>query len=175
MAGLIDTLRSRWLTWAIHGGLWGLLALTALRWGGRTPAFRGNTGSSQPAESPAPVARLTTLFASTSFPTTMATTNSTNPFYTTYFIPAPSPAPPPPPTSRKVDFTYQGYFETEGAPPNAIVKMDENFVITTVGRMIAQNLFVAQASMQTLLLTNANAQTNLLQLNVKKEIEVPIK
>lgn len=175
MPVLRDTLRSRGLTWAVHAALWGLLALTALRLGGRTPAFRDNTGSSQPAESPAPVARLTTLFASTSFPKSMVTTNGTNPFYTTYFVPPPSPAPPPPPTTRKLDITYQGYFETQGQPANAIVKMDENFVITSVGRMIAKNLYVAQASMETLLLTNANAQTNLLRLNVKKEIEVPIK
>lgn len=169
---VMQTLRSRWLTGAIHAALWVLVGLAALKMGGRAPDFRVNTGSSEPAESPAPVARLTTLFATGSFPKSIVTTNGLNPFYTTYFVPPPSP---PPPTTRKVQLTYQGFFQTDGGLPNAVLKLDDNFVITTVGRPIATNLFVAQASMQTLVLTNLSAQTNLLELNVKKEIELPAK
>jgi hypothetical protein len=49
------------------------------------------------------------------------------------------------------------------------------FVVAVIGAPITTNLFVADASLQSLLLTNHVAQTNLLPLNVKKEIEVPIK
>jgi hypothetical protein len=44
-----------------------------------------------------------------------------------------------------------------------------------VGGRIANDLFVADAAMQTLTLTNAAAQTNVLALNTKKTVEVPVK
>jgi hypothetical protein len=43
------------------------------------------------------------------------------------------------------------------------------------GTAIASNVFVGDAGFNILTLTNLSAQTNLLPLNVKKEIEVPIK
>jgi hypothetical protein len=49
------------------------------------------------------------------------------------------------------------------------------FVAAVAGAPITTNLFVADASMQNLLLTNLNGQTNLILLNSKQQIEVPIK
>ena len=44
-----------------------------------------------------------------------------------------------------------------------------------VGQSVISNLWVAEAIFQTLTLTNSANQTNLLTLNVKKEVEVPLK
>ena len=43
-----------------------------------------------------------------------------------------------------------------------------------IGARIATNLLIAEATMQAMTLTNLAAQTNILPLNVKKELEVPI-
>ena len=44
-----------------------------------------------------------------------------------------------------------------------------------IGAKVVSNLFVAQATMQTLTLTNPAALTNILSVNTKKEIEIPIR
>jgi hypothetical protein len=41
--------------------------------------------------------------------------------------------------------------------------------------MVATNLFVLDATIQTLTLTNTCSQTNVLALNVKQIVEVPLK
>ena len=173
-SALIQLLRSRWFAWAVHAGLWLLLYLVASDFGGRAPDFRDSTASSAPAESPAPVADLGALFATARWPKPLAGTNSVEPFYTLYFVPKPSPTPPPP-TTLKLQFTYQGFYQTGDNPKNAVVKVADSFVIARVGAPLATNLFIADAAMRTLTLTNAAAQTNLLLLNVQKEIEVPLK
>ena len=104
----------------------------------------------------------------------MRDTNALNPFFTRYFVPAPTPAPPPP-TARKIDVVYQGFYQTADGPKHVIVKVAETLVIATVGAPIATNIFIAGATMQTLTLTNLAAQTNLLLLNIKKELEIPIR
>lgn len=174
-SALIQTFRSRWFALCVHLGLWVLLYLVAINVGGHAPDFRDATASSVPAESPAPVAPLGTLFATARWPKAIADTNNLNPFITRYFVPAQPPAPPPPPTTRKIEVTYQGFYQSEDGPPNAVVKIGDAFVTARAGLPIVTNLFVARASMQTLTLTNLASQTNLLQLNVKKEIEVPNK
>ena len=47
-------------------------------------------------------------------------------------------------------------------------------MVTPVGAKVVTNWFVAEATLQSLTLTNLTAQTNVLTLNAKKEIEVPI-
>ena len=56
-----------------------------------------------------------------------------------------------------------------------IVKVGDLFVAAVAGAPITTNLFVMEASMQNLMLTNFIGQTNLILLNAKQEIEVPIK
>lgn len=169
---LLQTLRSRWFALCVHAGLWVLLFLVLGKVGGHTPEFQDEIASSLPAQSPAPVAPLAALFSPASWGRALVDTNSLNPFLTRYFVPA---APPPPATTRKIEVTYQGFYETGDGPKNVVIKVGEGFVIARPGLTIATNLFVAQASMQTLTLTNLAAQTNLLLLNAKKELEVPVK
>jgi len=171
--GFIQMLKSRSLIVCVHLGLWLLLYLAARSFGGGAPVFRDSVPLSAPAQSPAPVAKLEKLFSPGIWSRTIFDTNLASPFFTKYFIPAPTP-PVPPPTTRKIEITYLGFYETAGSPKQVIVKLADKFMSSPIGGNISTNWLAAEATMTMLTLTNAAAQTNLLNLNAKKEIEVPI-
>jgi hypothetical protein len=123
-----------------------------------------------PPRSLAPVAGLDRLFSPGVWPKSLSDTNRLNPFVTRYFIP---PAPPPP-TTRTIEVTYQGFYRTGEGPKKTIFKLGDAYLVAPIGARIATNLFIAEATMQALTLTNLAAQTNILPLNAKKEIVVPI-
>jgi hypothetical protein len=101
-------------------------------------------------------------------------TNSADAFYTTYFVPPPTP-PPPAPTTRKFELTYEGYYAAAEGPKQTLVKLADTFIVAPIGGRVISNLFVSDVSFQALSLTNTTGQTNVLLLNIKKEVEVPIK
>jgi hypothetical protein len=117
---------------------------------------------------------MTSLFSPAQWLSPPGLTNLSSPFLTTHFVPVASPAPPPP-TTRKVEVTYQGFYQAGDTIKHVVVKVGDVFVAAVIGAPITTNLFVADASLQNLMLTNHVAQTNLLLLNTKNEIEVPIK
>ena len=160
---------------AVHAALWLLVYLTASSLGGKTPEFREADSFSNPTQSPAPVARLDPLFTAGPWTNSFADTNSLNPFFTRHFIPPPTPPPPAPPTTRKVEMTYQGFYQTGDSLKQAMLKVGNSFVVTPVGASVETNLFIAEATLLNLTLTNLAAQTNILSLNTQKVIEVPIK
>lgn len=174
MNSLLQAIRSRWFNAGVHVGLWCILYLALTHMGGKTPQFRVTDSSTPPAPAPVPVETMDGLFAPTQWPNALLATNLASPFYTTYFVPIPKPTPPPP-TTRKVEVTYQGYYEAGDTVKHIIVKVGDAFVAAVIGAPITTNLFVADASMQNLMLTNLSAETNLILLNAKKEIEIPIK
>ena len=147
------------------------LAVTGLN--GKRAEFHEAPSFSAPSESPAQLARLDLLFAPENRPKTLLNTNEISPFFTKHFIPAQTPTPPPP-TTRKVDATYQGFYETPDGPKHAIIKLGEAFIDTRVGTRVVTNFFVAEATFKSAILTNLAGQTNLLPINTKKEIEVPL-
>src|ERR1035437_7052796 len=163
-------LRNRWFTAGVHAGFWLLLYLAVVNLGGKVPDLRDAEGLSTPPHSPVPVAGLERLFSQGVWPKSLTDTNLLNPFVTRYFIPQA----PPPPTTRKIEVTYQGFYQTGDGPKNTIFKLGEAFMVAPIGARIATNLFIADATMQALTLTNLSAQTNILPLNAKKEIVVPI-
>lgn len=171
---LLQTVRSRWFATTVHVGLWCILYLAVTHLGGKTPEFRIGDTSTPPPPNPVPVANMESIFSTAQLPNPQSLTNLSNPFFTTHFVPVPSPVPPPP-TTRKIEVTYQGYYQAGDAVKHIIAKVGDLFVAAVVGAPITTNLFVADASMQSLLLTNHVAQTNLIPLNAKREIEVPIK
>lgn len=96
-------------------------------------------------------------------------TNSLNPFYTTYFQP---PAPKPP-TTRKVELTYQGFYRNAEGQKRAFVKIGDRLFVGPVGSNVVADLSVVDISLRTLTLRNA-AQTNTLEFNTRKELEIPV-
>jgi hypothetical protein len=166
----LQTLRSRWFVVFVHLCLWVLLCLAAAGIGGRAPEFHESDSFSAPAQSPAPVARLEQILASDVWPQWPGDTNATSAFFTRHFIPAaPLPA-----TARKFELTYQGFYQSGDNPKQTMIRLGDSFLVTPVGGRVISNLFVAEATMQTLTLTNSSAKTNVLALNQKKEVEVPL-
>jgi hypothetical protein len=165
------TLRSRWFVASVHAGLWVLLYLAVTSLGGNAPDCREADGITNPQQSPAPVAGLERLFSPSTWPKALINTNTLNPFITRYFVP---PAPPPPPTTRKIEITYQGFYQSGEDSKRTIFRLGEAYVVAPIGARVATNLFIADATMQALTLTNLAAQTNVVPLNAKKAIEVPI-
>src|ERR1039457_4403563 len=165
------TLRSRWFVMCLHVCLRILICLAATNLGGKAPHFKDADAAGTPPQSPVPVAGLERLFSPGIWPKSLIHTNRLNAFFPPYFIP---PAPPPPPTTRKIEVTYQGFYQTGDDLKRAIFKLGEAFLVAPIGARIATNLFIAEATMQAMTLTNLSAQTNILPLNTKKEIIVPI-
>ena len=158
-------LRSRWFVACVHAGMWLLLYLAITSFGGKAPNLLDADALANSPPSPAPVAGLERLFSPEIWPKSLIDTNRLNPFST--------PAPPPS-TTRKIEVTYQGFYQTGDAPKHIVFKLGEAFKVASIGARIATNLFIAEATIQALTLTNLSAQTNILPLNVKKEIVVPI-
>ena len=79
------------------------------------------------------------------------------------------------PRRWKVELTYQGYYRTGDGPRYALLRLGEKLVGIPVGGMVVTNLFVVDAALKTLTLTNTAVQTNVLTLNTKQVVEVPLK
>ncbi len=168
---ITKALRNRWFVVGVHAGLWFLLYLTLTHLGGKAPDFHEADAVANPPQSPAPVAGLERLFLPGIWPKSLVQTNLLNPFYTTHFVLPP----PPPPTTRKIDVAYQGFSQISEGIKQVGYKLDNVFKIAPIGTQIATELFIADASIQALMLTNVAAQTNIIGLNTNKEIIVPIK
>lgn len=167
--------RSRGFAIGIHVGLWVLLFLVIRNLGGKAPDLQDSASSSALIQSVVPISKVEPLFLSAEWPKPVVLTNTPGLFFTKHFIPPPTPAPPPPPTTRKVAITYQGFFQAPDAPKSAVLKIAETLVVARIGTLVETNLYVADANMQELTLTNSAAQKHLVPLNARKEIEVPIR
>jgi len=165
------TLRNRWFVVGVHAGLWLLLYLILTHLGGKAPDFQVADAAPNPLQSPAPVAGLESLFSPTVWPKSLNETNLLNSFFTRYFVPPT----PPPPTTRKIQVTYQGFYQSGAGLKQTIFKLDEAYGVAPIGARITNDLFIADATIQALTLTNQAAQSNIVFLNAKKEITIPIK
>ncbi len=183
VAKLSETLRSRWFSIGLHAGLWLLLLLAAMGsgLGGHALHFFEATANPASVTTPVPVAKLQVLFAAAGAAKPASAPTNLNLFTTAYFVPRTAPPTPPatpappPPTTWKLELTYQGFYRTGDGPKYALIRMRDKLVSIPVGGMVTTNLFVVDAAMQSLTLTNTAAQTNLLGLNARQVIEVPLK
>lgn len=183
MHQLKDTLRSRGFAVGVHAGLWLLLvaAIVGSGFGRHVPQYQEAQANPAAVFSPIPVAKLQNLFAQTNSTEFAAVSGKLDLFTTTYFVPrtpppAAPPAPaPPPPTTWKVDLAYQGFYRTGDGPKYVLLRVSDKLVSIPVGGMVVTNLFIVDAALQNLTLTNTAVQTNILALNVKQVIEVPLK
>ena len=174
---LAQLLRSPWLAALIDAGLWLLLGLAVLGLRGKAPEFHEADSLGNPAHVSPPLSKLDVLFWQQLSTRPVKDTNALNPFFTRHFIPSPTPPTPPPPapTTKSIDVSYQGFYETSDGPKHAVMKLGDAFIDSQVGSRIATNWFVAQATVQAVTLTNTTSQTNIVPLNAKKQIEVPIR
>jgi len=171
---LSETLRSRSFATVVHGGAWVLLLLILGAIGGKRPRFEEARPDPTAVTMPVPVAKMENLFTAAGRPKPPPAPGNLNPFITSHFQP-PTPPPPPTPTTRKIQLTYQGFFQTGDSPITALVRSGDALITVVVGGIVDTNLFVAGATATNLTLTNAAVQTNILVLNTKKEVEVPIR
>src|SRR5207247_7807306 len=164
---LAQILNSRWFSISVHIGLWLLVYLSATSLGGKTAEVRETDSFSTPAQSVAPVAKLDHLFSPGIWPKAIVETNSLNPFFTRHFIPPQTPTPPAP-TTRKIELTYQGFYQTADGPKQTMVRFGDSFLVAIPGAKVTANLFVADVNVQALTLTTLPRQTNILPLNAKR-------
>jgi hypothetical protein len=99
--------------------------------------------------------------------------DSQNAFATLHFKPPIVPTPPP--TTRRVELTYQGYYQSGDGPQRILMRLGKDMVSVPVGGVVVSNLWVASADFKSLSLTNSAGQTNVLAVNVKQDVEVPLK
>jgi hypothetical protein len=163
-------LRSRWFAALVHAGLWTLLVLALAALGGRAPFFTASQTPSAPPADPIPTGIIQRLFGLRPPLATLNDTNFANPFFTRHFEPPVVP----PPTTRKVELTYHGFYQTTDGPLTALVRVGDNIIPVLVGGRAVADLAIADMSVQMLTLTNAAAKTNLLPLNLKKDVDVPL-
>ncbi len=150
--------------------MWVLLYLAVTTLGGKAFDYREADATPMILQSAVPTTRLDALFSPGAWPRFSLDTNSMNPFVTRHFMPQQVV----PPTTKKIEVSYQGFYQSEDGPKHAIYKLGESFMSGAVGSKLVANVFIAEATMQMLTLTNTAAQTTVVPLNAKKEIEVPI-
>jgi len=166
--------KSRFVAGALILGLAVLLFFAVAGLGSRLPAFPSGKYPIIGSIVDAPLEQIDALQNVSSWPRLDAKQNTSNPFFTMHFQPPPPPPPPKPATSRKVDLTYQGFFETPVGGRHAFVKVGDGLVVGPAGTKVVADLMVKEMNLRTLTMTNQSAQTNLLEFNQKKTIEVPM-
>jgi hypothetical protein len=171
---------SKWFSILLLLGTLVLLTLTVFELGGQMLNRAALKRHPSPPDATILVGKIEALFSPATVAAMRLPTNGVNPFYTTYFQPPPQlpqPVPPtvPPPTTKKVQLTYQGVYQTAAGEKKAFIKVGNGLFVGPVGSNVVADLVVADIAIRTLILKNAASQTNLLQFNVSKEIEVPIK
>ncbi|MBI3851097.1 MAG: hypothetical protein HY298_12595 [Verrucomicrobia bacterium] len=171
---------SKWFSTVLLLGALVLLAVAVLNLGGQLnyrPELKRRATSPN---ATVLVGKIEALFSPATLAACRPATNSVNPFYTTYFQPPPTPPKPATPTpapspTKKILLTYQGVYQTAGGEKKAFVKVGDTLFVGPVGSNVVADLAVVDIALRTLTLKNAASQTNLLQFNVPKEVEVPNK
>ncbi len=169
---LAQRLRSRSFVYLLHAALWLLVVLTLTGLGGRTSQFSEVRARSAVPQTVVPMARFGKLFAKAAWATLPVAANALDPFFTRHFNPIHPPSPPP--TTRDIDLTYLGYLQAENGPKKTLVKLGDTLLEAPVGANLTANLFAVDAEIDSLTLTNTSGQTNLLRLNAKTTLKVPI-
>jgi len=162
--------RSLWLSLLMLAGLAALLLASATRLGGQMP--RLTPLREQPGAAPRalPDERVAQWFALPPLTRLTPGTNSMDIVYTLYFQPPP---PPPPAPSKKVELLFQGWYLASSGERLAYVKLGETLLTLTNGAKVVADHAVKEIGLRALTLTNAAGQTNVLEFDVKKALDVP--
>lgn len=151
-----------------------VVAIGDLGWSLPKPPTR--QGPLSPIEEIVPVSKIAAVFSSNAFAQVYPPTNLPSLFYTTRFIPPAVPPPPPSPkaTTRKIEVTYQGFYQVADGPKQAFIKTGDTLFVGPAGARVATAWAVQDFSLRALTLTNNVARTNILEINQKKEFEIPL-
>ena len=161
------TQRTLWFSALLLAGLIVLMVAVFSGFGGRLPplrllpAARDNGGPLLLEQS------FQGLFATSSIPSLAVPTNAINPFYTLHF------QPPPPPPTKKVQLLYVGCVVSSTGLHQAYVRLGDTLMILTNGAKVVADHTVQAIAVKSVSLTNAAGQTNVLEFNAPKALEVP--
>jgi hypothetical protein len=162
--------RRLWLSLLVVAGLAVLLLAAALRLGGGVPPLsplRERPRTMRRALPEAPVAQ---WFSVPLLTRPVVGSNIADIVYTLHFQPPP---PPPPPPTKKVELLFQGWYLASTGERRAYVKLGDALLTLTNGAKVVADHAIKDIGMRALTLTNAAGQTNVLEFNVKKGIDVP--
>jgi hypothetical protein len=169
MSPTLKSLRQeRWLVILLLAGLLALTILVVADFDTGLPEFP-RSGRHSAASALISVDELDGVLSTATFAQLLPPTNAMNPFYTTYFHPPPAK----PPTARRINLTYQGFYRTAEGEKRAFVMVGDRLFVGPVGSNVVADLVVADISLQSLTLRNASTQTNTLDFNIGKELEIP--
>jgi len=115
-------------------------------------------------------------------------TNRQNPFSTAHFAPPPpkpkpkppppkpkpkpKPQPPPPPKTKKIQLLYQGCVITSDGRKLGFVRVNEKLMVVTNGIPVAAGFAVSKITLDSLILTNRQGNTNVLQFRKPATITI---
>ena len=156
----------------VCAGLLVLLAVVFMDVGGGTTKPEALPSGQRSALELPPLEAARLLFDVESYGGLVVTTNSSNPFYTAYFVPAPPPAPPPAST-RIVSFTYLGFYETADGRRKAFLSMDGETITRRQGEAISGVLWVGTIDKQEIVLLGGALKTNVVGFKQESKIELP--
>ena len=188
-SALSRLLQSPWLGAIILVAAGVLMAVVATDLGDRLPQLPSIHYAAASSQRQFPLAKIESLLARESLAQVRLATNGTHAFFTRFFelrpvppAPAPTPAlvlaqpePTPSPTTRKAVLLYQGVYESATGQKKAFVKVERELHILTNGAKVIPDWAIADIGIRKLTLTNSSAQTNILEFNATKELEVPVK
>lgn len=169
---------SRALQVAFLIGALALLGLVASDLGGEMPNRAALKNRPNPTDVTELGRKMETLFSPDTLGAARPGTNGVSPFYTTHFQPPAPPAKTPEPvaakaTTKKIQVIFQGVYETASGEKKAFIKVGDGLKVGAAGLNVVADWAVAEITLRTLTLKSAANQTNLLEFNVPKEIEVP--
>lgn len=165
-----DLQRDRWLAWLLLACAAALLGLVVQDFGSSLPSLpRAERPGTPPPRLPS-TRQLPGSFDAARLPSLGVPTNQWNVFYTEHFRPPPVR----PPTTRQVELTYLGYMQAGDGPKQAVIRVGDRNLVCGLGSNVVASLQVGEISLRTLTLTNASNETNRLEFNVKKPVEVPL-
>jgi hypothetical protein len=162
--------RDYWVAVAMLAVLLALVGLVLRDYGVGLPEFPAPSAQPTPILPPLHATEFERLFPGELERELRQDPDRPSPFFTAHF----QPPKPKPPTTRKVNMTYLGLLESSEGRRQAFLRIDNETRNAGVGESIIADLGVADMDLRSLSLTNSAAETNVLQFNVSKAVEVPI-
>ncbi len=156
----------------VFAGLLALFVVVFVDIGGEKPTVAERPGAGAAAATELPVQAAQLLLDMESYGVLIVPTNSSNPFYTDYFVPA-KPEPAKPPATRLVKIGYLGHYQTQDGRRKAYLSLDGKTLKLTAGETVVGPLKLASIAREEAVLIDAEAKTWRIAFKAVGEIEIP--